>query len=211
MNNKNHDVIGLTQNIKNNLADFPALLHCWRFLVGVVYALNQYTKIANSCPFTTLSDDEYVQETDNVLTSISKNTPPAENWLRGFFYNAALMRLDAAYERFFKAYLDGKCNLNLECTACDKNKIDGPYLYAEIRKEFSSLFSEKKFEDSNFGKVRHEVNSLKHYIGGANLTEREQPEILRQALDELIAFLKDPTVRKDLTMFSGGYPITGRK
>lgn len=211
MNNKTHDLIGLTQEIKNNLVDFRALLHCWRFLAGVVYALDQYNQIANVCPLATLSDDEYIQEADNVFASILTNKLPPENWLRGFYYNAALMRLDAAYERFFKAYLDGKCNLNLKCTECDKNKTDGPYLYAEIRKEFSSLFPEKKFEDSNFWKVRHEVNSLKHYIGGANLAEREQPAILRQALDELVAFLNDPTVRKELAKFSGSEPITGRK
>ena len=124
------------------------------------------------------------------------------------------MRLDACYERIFMAYLGSSLN-NKEkskCPSCGKNKIDGPYLYKKIRPEFSLLFSEEKYEKSNFGKVRHEVNGLKHYEGGADLTEREQPELLHQALTELVAFLRDPKVSEEaVKKFSGKGIVVGRK
>ena len=212
----NHpDLSGLVQNIKKCLADVPELVHCWRFLTGVVYALNQYYQITNRYPFTKVADEnEYIQETDDVLTSILDNQPPKESWLRGFYYNAALMRLDAAYERLFKAYLDGNLIKKEErkCTSCGKDKIDGPYMYKKIRDDFSSLFPEKEYQESNFGKVRGEVNSLKHYVGGADLTEREQPELLHRALTELVAFLMDSIVSKELfKKFSEKGIIVGRK
>ncbi len=198
MKDKNHYLINTAQNIKKCLADFPELVHCWRFLAGVIYALLRYAEISSCSSSESISDEKaYIQEMDIVLTSILNNETPKENWQKGFYYNAALMRLDAAYERFFKAYLG-------------RQGMDGPKLYKEIRDKFSSLFP-KEFEDSNFGKVRHEVNSLKHYVGGADLTEREQPEILQQALIELVAFLKNPIVREKLNKFSGNGIITGRQ
>lgn len=214
----NHPYLsGLVQNIKKCLADVPELVHCWRFLTGVVYALNQYYQITNRYPSTKDADEnEYIQETDDVLSSILDNQPPKESWLKGFYYNAALMRLDAAYERIFKAYLDGNL-INKEerkCTSCGKgkDKIDGPYMYEKIRDDFSSLFLEKEYQESNFGKVRGEVNSLKHYVGGADLTEREQPELLHRALTELVAFLREPKVTEELVKkFSGKGIIVGRK
>lgn len=214
--NANHpDLSDLVQNIKKCLANVPELVHCWRFLTGAVYALNQYYQITNRYPPSKVNDEnKYIQETDDVLTSILDNQPPKESWLRGFYYNAALMRLDAAYERLFKACLDGNLIKKEErkCTTCGKDKIDGHYMYKKIRDDFSSLFPEKEYQKSNFGKVRHEVNSLKHYEGGADLTEREKPELLHRALTELVAFLRDPKVTEELVKkFSGKGIVVGRK
>ena len=198
MKDKKQELSDVLNIIKKCLANCPELVHCWRFLTGVVYALDEYYQIVNVIASTKMKEQEYIQEADNVLTSILNNQTPTENWLRGFYYNAALMRLDAAYERFFKAFIG-------------KQGIDGPKLYKEIRNKLSSLFLIKKYEDSNFGKVRHEVNSLKHYVGGADLMEREKPEILQQALNELVALLNDPIVIMALNKFSEKGIITGRK
>ena len=213
MKNKGHDLSGSLQIIKKCLADFPELVHCWRFLTGVVYALEQYYQLCKYQPSTVqISDErEYVAQTDNVLTSILNSQIPSVSWLRGLYYNAALMRLDAAYERFFKSYLEGKYNEKENCSLCRRSQIDGPLLYGKIRKEFGSLFPEMKCEDSNFGKVRRAVNSLKHFVGGADLTEREQPDVMYRALIDLVAFLSDPRVIKELKKFSGKGIIAGRK
>jgi hypothetical protein len=200
MKAKGHELSVVVHEIIKGRADFPELVHFWRFLTGVVYSLDQYWKMS-SCYYSFMKnsdEQEYIQETDNVLTSILNNKPPTASWLRGFYYNAALMRLDAAYERFFKAYLG-------------KQKLDSPNMYMEIRSKFSSIFPKKEYEESNFGKMRREVNSLKHFVGGADPTEREQPEVLQRALIELVAFLKDPIVIKELNKFSGKGIIAGRK
>lgn len=210
MINKGHDLSGSAQIIKKCLEDIPELVHCWRFLAGVVFALRQYTEISCNSSATISDENIYINETEDILTFILNNETPKENWQKGFYYNAALMRLDAAYERFFKAYLEGKYGENNKCSKCGRNKIDGRYLYGEIRKRFSTLFTEK-YETSNFNKVRRAVNSLKHYVGGADVVEREQPHVLYRALAELVDFLRDPTAIKELKKFSGKGIIAGRK
>lgn len=217
MNSKeNHPNLSeAVQSIKKSLSDAPELVHYWRFLAGVVYALNQYYQVIDHYPTLMIADEkEYIPETHDVLSHILKKEHPNKNWLRGFYYNAGVTRLDACYERIFKAYLGSSLNDKEEskCPSCGKNKIDGPYLYKKIRHDFSSLFLEEQYEKSNFGKVRHEVNSLKHYEGGADLAEREQPKLLQRALDELVTFLIDPKVTEVLVeKFSGKGVIVGRK
>ena len=211
---ENHPALSnLVQSIKKSFSDIPGLVHSWRFLAGVVYALEQYYQIADHYPPTMITDEkEYIRETDDVLAHILEKYYENRNWARGFYYNAAVMRLDACYERIFKAYL-GSFNNEEEskCLMCGRNKIDGPFLYKKISRDFSLLFSEKQYENSNFGKIRKEVNSLKHYEGGADLTEREQPELLHRALVELVAFITDPKVTEELNRkFSKGI-IVGRK
>ena len=204
----------VVQSIKKSLSDVPELVHSWRFLAGVVYALEQYYQITDHYPTTKIADEkEYIRETVDVLAHILAKECQNRNWTRGFYYNAAVMRLDACYERIFKAYL-GNFNNEEEskCPSCGKNTIDGPRLYKKIRDDFSSLFSEKKYEESNFGKIRKEVNSLKHYEGGTDLTEREQPELLHRALSELVAFIRNQKVTEELYgRFSGKGIVVGRK
>lgn len=217
MNSKENycDLLEVVQSIKKSLSDVPELVHTWRFLAGVAYALNQYYQITYHYPPTKIADEnEYIQETDDVLSHILEKEHPNRNWLRGFYYNASVMRLDACYERIFKAYLGISLNNKEEskCSSRGKNKIDGPYLYKKIRHDFSSLFSEEQYQKSNFGKVRHEVNSLKHCEGGADLAEREQPELFHRALTELVAFLRVQKVAEELVKkFSGKGIVIGRK
>jgi len=216
MENKENepDLSEVVQSLKKCLSAVPALAHTWRFLAGVVYALNQYYQVTDQHLITKFADKkQYNQETDDVLSHILEKEHPNRNWIRGFYYNSGVMRLDACYERIFKAYLGSspKDKEESKCPTCGKNKIDGPYLYKKIRHDFRSLFSEGQYEKSNFGKVRHEVNSLKHYVGGGDITEREQPELLRRALTELVAFLTDPKVTEKLVNeFPGQEPIAGR-
>jgi hypothetical protein len=206
----NHeDLSAVVEAIKKTLTDIPGLVHSWRFLAGVVYALNQYYQMNVQCPSANIADEcEYVSETDDVLSHILEKGHPNPNWVRGFYYNAAVMRLDACYERIFKAYLD--LREQIKCSCCEKNLIDGPYLYERIKNEFGSLFS-LTYEESNFGKVRHEVNSLKHFEGGADREERELPELLHRSLAELVSFLRDPKVNNKLIeKFSEKEIIVGR-
>lgn len=198
-------------SIEKSLSDVGELVHSWRFLTGVVYALNQYHLVANQCPpGKTENEEAYIQETHKILSRVLGRPYPYDRWLRGFYYNAALMRLDACYERLFRAYLRDKLG-ERKCPKCKKPEIDGQELYKQIRNEFSSLFT-KNFDDSSFGKVRREVNSLKHLVGGADPAQREKPKLLYSALKELIDFIRNPDVVKKLKEnFSGRRVIAGRK
>jgi len=73
MNSKeNHpDLSEVVQSIKKSLSDIPELVHSWRFLAGVVYALNQYYQVTDHYLTTKIADEkEYIQETDDVLSHI---------------------------------------------------------------------------------------------------------------------------------------------
>jgi hypothetical protein len=208
------DLSSVAETIRTQLSAVPELVHFWRFLAGVLYALSRHDKLADSYSSTNVpSANEYIQETNELLSSILEKRPPNRGWLKGFYYNAALMRLDACYERSFRAYLDSSLKKrDGKCPSCGKDKIDGPYLYEKIRNDFGSLFPEKAYEKSNFGRVRHEVNGLKHYEGGAEITEREQSAVLHAALTELTAFLKHQKLTEGLIKkFSGKGIVVGRK
>lgn len=194
------DLFAVVDSIQILLSKVPQLAHSWRFLTGAVFALVKYHQLADCSPRPDLSEEEYVQETGKILTQIKEGESPVGNWLRGFFYNAALMRLDAAYERFLKA-----------CLSPGSEKDKGPDLYRKITKRFPSSFSGKQYQESLFGEVRHEVNSLKHFPGGADPTERDQPDRLHRALTELVAFLEMPEVTDELRKnFSGSGIVAGR-
>ena len=47
--------------IKKCVTDFPALVHCYRFLTSVIYALVEYYKIADSNMMIT-DEKEYVKK-----------------------------------------------------------------------------------------------------------------------------------------------------
>ncbi len=193
-------VYDLSDDLQHLLTEVPELVHSWRFLTGVVYALQQYYQIVDRCPRQNLPDKEYIEETTKVLSLIKEERLPDDNWLRGFFYNAAVMRLHAAYERFFKVYLSP-----------DFDEQHGDVLYKEIQKKFPSSFPKGRYEDSLFGEIGHEVNSLKHFPGGVDLLEREQPDLLHQGLTKLVAFLKLPDVVNELqTKFKGRGTVAGR-
>jgi hypothetical protein len=194
------DLFAVVDSIQTLLSNVSQLAHSWRFLSGVVFALVKYHQLADYSTRHELSEEEYVQETSKTLTQIKEKEAPVGNWLRGFYYNAALMRLDAAYERFFKA-----------CLSPGSEKDKGPDLYRKIIKRFPSSFSGKLYQESLFCEVRHEVNSLKHFPGGADPMEREKPDRLHRALTELVTFLKMPDVTDELRKkFSGGSIVAGR-
>lgn len=173
----------VSENFQRLVANVPELVHSWRFLAGVLYALDQYYQIADRSPRPELTDERYLEETMELLSCIKEGQFPAENWLRAFFYNAAVMRLDAAYERFFRA-----------CLSEGSKNMKGPKLYKKIRMKFPSCFPYEEFKDSPFGQIRKEVNSLKHDPGGADASQRELPDVLHSAMKELVAFLGTPGV-----------------
>ena len=105
------DIHEFLNSIKNLIDEVPALIHTWRFAVGAVYAMREYQRLfLQSSPPVNLSEECYIEETITMLHEIRNNNQPAGNWLRGFFYNAAVMRTDAFFERVFKAILNENAN-----------------------------------------------------------------------------------------------------
>jgi len=164
-------------SILTRLADSDAEhIHLGRFIGGVVYALEEYDRLALVAPKEPKSDKFYSDEVQNLLSSIQGGVNPPANWLRGFFYNAAVMRLDAAWERSIRVILRD-----------NNKKSNGPGLYKKLCRSEPAL---SEYNDSMFKRVRKEVNALKHEHQGPSVDIRENPEVLREGLEQLLGLLK---------------------
>lgn len=196
------DIHEFLNSIKKLIDEVPALIHAWRFAVGTVYAMAEYQRLFLQFPAPKNPPEEcYIEETITMLHEIRNNNQPAEqNWLRGFFYNAAVMRTDAFFERAFKAILKEK----------EKNISNGPKLYEKMKKKFPEHF-QLCYDQSFFGQIRKEVNALKHDVGGVEPNDREKQMVLLNALKELLKILQDDKILKELkTNFRGQSVVTGK-
>lgn len=178
--------------------EVPALVHTWRFATGALFALSEWYRLAEKAPQAPRGEAEYISDTERLVDAIRDGVPPDNEWLRAFHYNAALMRIDAVYERIFRAVLG------------DTSKANGPALYASLQKRYPRLLPEL-YERSPFAFVREEANSLKHYVGGAAPPLRERVTLLRTALEHLFAFVSDRDVKTHLQREYGhGKPVSGK-
>ncbi|MBM4350306.1 MAG: hypothetical protein FJ106_10540 [Deltaproteobacteria bacterium] len=180
--------------------ELPGLIHTWRFAVGAIYALYQSYHLAQVIPQRDRREVEYVADTFEVIEAIRANATPPEDWMRGFYYNAAVMRVDVLYERLLRALLN------------DTSKTSGPDLYSRAHAQFPRQLPEL-YERSLFAGVREEVNSLKHDIGGAVPRLRERLTHLRNALEHWFTVISDEQVRSLLRDKYGpdSGPVSGRR
>jgi hypothetical protein len=140
-----------------------------------MYALEEYDRLATAAPKQTQTDSFYSNELKQLLSAIQDGEAPPPNWLRGFFYNAAVMRLDAAWERSLRVILkDTTKKGNLR------------ELYNKLRGSEPTL---PEYDDSICNQVRNEVNDLKHQDKGPSEDIRENPEVLREGLKQLLDLL----------------------
>jgi hypothetical protein len=70
-------IVALSEDLQHLLSTVPELVHSWRFLAGVLYALDQYYQLDDRCP--ELAEKEYVERTKKILSCIKKGHVPAKN------------------------------------------------------------------------------------------------------------------------------------
>lgn len=176
----------------------PALVHTWRFAAGALFALSEWYRLAEKAPQVHHNEEDYISDTERLLGAIRDGVPPNGEWLRAFHYNAAVMRIDALYERLFRAVLG------------DTPKADGPTLYSSLQTRYPRLLPDP-YKQSPFASVRKEVNSLKHDVGGAAPQLRERITSLCAALEYLFAFVSDREVKALLQREYGHRkPVSGK-
>ena len=185
----------LMVRIRDVVRDVPELIHTWRFGTTTVDCFSQYRKLAEVAhPLE--KENDYIQDTFTQIDRISSGERPSNPWARGFFYNSSIMRLDALYERVFKSVLGIK-----------EDKIIGAErLFDRIKAEFCQTFG-PAYKQTNWHTVRQQVNALKHDPGGLIPGLREQPEVVANALRELIEFVSCEGVRVKLKRFYGGQGV----
>jgi len=92
----------IAERIQNLAKKSPKLTHEYRFLAGAVYALGEAEKLNHKNRSDHRDPRQHVDELEEVLDLIGKGMPPTKQWLAGFYYNGAIMRIDAIYDRLKK-------------------------------------------------------------------------------------------------------------
>jgi hypothetical protein len=197
---RNAELNCFLREIRDLVDIYPRLTHSWRFAVSAVWAMRHYYAAHTLQPPPSQGFDEsnYVQDTKTNIDALLASTYLSPDWLRGFWFNATIMRLDALWERCFKVFAPPDC------------EIDGPCLY-ELVQARRATPSSARYKASNFGKVRRIVNKLKHETYGPAPEIREDQDLPINMLKDLIEVIKDTTLKTSLESLGKGPVQAGRK
>jgi hypothetical protein len=146
----------------------PDLIHAWRFAVSAVWALENYYRL-RELPESADRPDDYLADTLENIGRLERLDGFTTHWERGFWYNAAIMRLDALWERLFKAM----------------GPTTNDLLYQRVKAVCPEALPDS-WEQSSFFRIREVVNSLKHEPTGADAAIREQQQLPFEMLRDLL-------------------------
>lgn len=197
-NNRANRLRRILEDLRKIQKKYPDLIHSWRFAVASVYALHHYYAAAERAPQRRGNESKYVAKTQALITALLENQPPDSDWERGLWFNSAIMRLDAFWERIFKLLLP----VGVDCK--------GPTLYLLVQQSLKKPMT-ISYKESSFGKIRAKVNQLKHEPGGVSPDAREDPDLPLQALEDMLHVLRDEMARKKLRTFKSGRVLAGRR
>jgi hypothetical protein len=191
--------------------EFPYLIHCFRIGLGAVYALKQARKHRHRERRTWRQADvsKLLPETLLMINQIRSDTAEG-TWLAGFYFNAALMRIDAFYERSLRCLitecqdenqtipeLKGKNGKKAKDASADE-------LAKVIRRRFLRYPGVADFERSSLGQVRREVIRLKHFCLGQPPENSVTQEVAARALKDLLVLLHCKPIQEFLRVTYGG-------
>ena len=184
------------REIRGLLDDYPRLTHTWRFMASAVWAIGHYYAADAVQPPRDIAEDAYVEDTKTNIAALIEDKAVSQDWERGFWFNSAIMRLDALWERLFKLFVPQGVNCN------------GPSLYALVQARMATRCTHT-YEDSSFGRVRQIVNQLKHETGGAHPNIRENRELPMRTVEDLLVVIRDKALSASLKSIGKGPVLTG--
>lgn len=185
------------KDIRKLVSDYPALTHTWRFATSAVLAAGSYYAADEKHPpKANRNEDSFIEDTIENIDAVLAGNGVSLDWVRGFWFNAAVMRLDSLWERLFKLFVPPEVDCN------------GPSLYRLVQARSSCLVL--PYQASSFGLVREVVNKLKHEPGGAEVDNRESRDLPLKALADFLAVTKEPVFENDLTAL-GKSVIAGKR
>ena len=172
---------GFLEDLRAYSKQYPALVHSWRFGVSAVWAMKRYYDLASIAPPLPQTDAQaYLEDTERNASAFVEGKAPSPDWERGFWYNAAVMRMDALWERLFKF---GRPQ---------EKKSNGEKLYACIACQTDVLPT--KYQGSALERVRRTVNDLKHEPGGVRTEQLEDSDLPAEAMNLLLRVLQEPVL-----------------
>lgn len=194
------ELTSLLRTIRQLVDGHPGLVHTWRLASSAVWTMGEYYALEEQSPRRTEIDEAvYVEDTKLNIETVLGEGQFSQDWQRGFWFNATIMRLDALWERVFKV---------LEPRA--PFKCPGRRLYALVQARRGRTDAEP-YEGSHFQRVRRLVNELKHEPGGSHPDVREDSSLPMAMFQELLVFINDPVFTADLAAAGRGPVLAGRR
>jgi len=184
----------------------PYLVHSWRFAVGALYALDKsYQYHVERSSYT--QPDIHLTQVRQVISQIYMEQSPDQIWLAGFHFNAALMRIAALYERSLRSLLS-ESKYNEKITVIRKGAPKDIKISEAHVNELAPIVQERLFKSAHIkitaaGKIRKEVNKLKHQVLGVLPQDAVTMEEAIEALREIMDLLCSPQSEQALTKLYG--------
>jgi hypothetical protein len=124
----------VTKRISQLGQSCPKFAHEFRFLAGAVFALASAEKMGhkNRASYVDTDRPRLLVELNAVFNAIGCGKTPPKQWKAGFYYNAAIMRIAACYERLLKAVRASRAltlartspnGVHLQCVCDEVNKL----------------------------------------------------------------------------------------
>lgn len=195
------DLRDLLKRVKALSSEFPKLTHTFNFMVGAVYSLREAHGQGHRDRATYDETDrtEHLRRLHEAIDAVAADATPEPVWIAGFYYNAAVMRIDACHERLLKAML--------EAAGVQPEKAKGGEAETEAwaKQLETTLRLDPPLARQHLALVRKEVNKLKHKLYGQELSHAlgrpEQNDLVNAtaAINELVALMERPEIRSRLT------------
>jgi hypothetical protein len=192
-------------------SEFPQLTHTFNFMLGAVRSLREAQALGHRSRARYDEKDrrQHLKQLHRAINAVAQGDTPPSVWVAGFYYNSAIMRIDACHERFLKAMLEA---VGVEAKSVRKTRGETD-TDALARRLQQSLGLQSPLVRQHLESVRREVNRLKHELFGQEprhaRTRLEVSDIANAeaAIGELLTLMEDDPIRRRLAgRFSGAPP-----
>jgi hypothetical protein len=182
----------LLERVKKLSKACPKLSHTFRFLTSAILALHKSETLGhkNRAEYAEADRVEHNKELLSTIDDLQRGILPNDRWMAGFYYNAAVMRIDACYERLLKA-MPKRSTGDVSNPSRHESKTNrlarGVETYFGLRYPH---FARQKLEAN-----RDEVNNLKHGLFGQPVADAKSRgtgdiENAKAAVDELLEMME---------------------
>lgn len=190
------DTKKLLERISRLAQSCPELAHTYRFAAGAVFALASAYELGhrNRASYKEVDCLRHLDDLKEVCDSVSNGAAPPAQWQAGFYYNAAIMRIAACYERLLKAVIEA-INSTPPKTSCRRSSTT-----EQMAKWVENGLQTGSLERTHLESVRREVNNLKHGLFGQGVPDAWQRINVDDlsnacaALSELLAIVENQKI-----------------
>jgi hypothetical protein len=176
--------------------EIPELTHTFNFLLGAVYSLREACArgYRDRADYAETDRSDHLSRLHTVVAALLADAPLEPVWIAGFYYNAAIMRIDACYERLLKAMLEAA---HVKPAGKAKRRQSKTDLWASQLERQLSLHP--PITRYHLEWARTEVNKLKHDLYGripaTAVDQRIDMPNAEAAVNELIGLMERSDIR----------------